>query len=77
MPDTSRGDYPDNFCCDCGEKGCEFCNWGPIVPDGKPHYFCNDCFIKRRDYYHLNNAAKPLPESHNCNSRNPLQRRGA
>ncbi len=69
MPDTSRGDYPNDFCCDCGEKGCEFRNWGPIVPDGKKHSFCADCFNERRGYYYRNNhTPKPLPENHVCKS---------
>lgn len=67
MPDTSRGDYPDNLCCDCGQKGCEFRHWGPLVPDGRRHNFCASCYLSRREHFYTNNhVAKPLPDNHVC-----------
>lgn len=66
MAITSRADYPNNFCCDCGQKGCVMRHRGPLVPDQKPHSFCVLCWFKRQGYYMINNIAKPLPENHVC-----------
>jgi hypothetical protein len=71
--DTSRGDYPNDFCCECGVLGCVIRHWGPKVPrepQEKKHSFCYDCWDKRREHYYNNyneeNPAKPLPENHVC-----------
>lgn len=47
MPDTIRGDFPDTICSDCGEKGCVFRHWGPLVPEGKVGDFCGYCWTRR------------------------------
>jgi len=48
--DTSRGDYSNYWCSDCGRKG-EVCikHWGPIVPPGAIGAFCEDCWQARCD----------------------------
>jgi hypothetical protein len=47
MADTERGDFPNEICSDCGEKGCIFKHWGPLVPEGKIGSFCGYCWTRR------------------------------
>ena len=47
MPDTMRGDFPDEICSDCGEKGCVFKHWGPLVPEEDMGSFCGYCWTRR------------------------------
>ena len=47
MADTERGNFPDEKCSDCGEIGCCFKHWGPLVPEGKIGFFCPFCFSER------------------------------
>ena len=66
MAYTSRDDYPNDFCCDCGNQGCVMYHWGPLVPDGKPHFFCLECWLTRQGHFMIKNEAKPLPDNHIC-----------
>ena len=47
MADSVRADFPDEKCSDCGEMGCCFKHWGPLVPEGKIGFFCSFCFSER------------------------------
>lgn len=58
--DTSRGNYPDEICSDCGEKGCTFKHWGPLVPEGETGVFCTFCWNEREDAHEKGEPAKPL-----------------
>ena len=61
MPNTILGNFPDIKCSDCGEIGNVIQkHWGPLT-EGEIGYFCNECFIKRRDFFYKNGRAKPLP----------------
>ena len=54
MPDTMRK------CSDCGEKGCEYKYWGPLVPEKKVAGFCKFCFGERKEAYKKGIPPKPL-----------------
>jgi len=56
MADTTRGDFPEAICSDCGKKGCCFKHWGPRVPNGKLGSFCWFCWGGRQTF----NSGKPL-----------------
>lgn len=47
MADTIRGNFSDQTCSDCGEKGCVFKHWGSLVPPGVIGYFCAFCMNVR------------------------------
>lgn len=47
MADTIRGDWPDQECDDCGNKGTMFHHWGPLVPSGISAKLCGECMIER------------------------------
>lgn len=49
MADTTRGDFRDLICSDCGEKGCTFRHWGPLVPKGEIGSFCWFCWEQRQE----------------------------
>ena len=60
MPDTVRGNLKDKNCSDCGEKGCEFQHWGPMVPKGEFGSFCGFCWTERSEAYDRGEGPKPL-----------------
>lgn len=62
MADTILAEFPDSNCADCGEKGCEYRHWGPLVPPGKVLTLCTQCWGKRVDYYQQHGQAKPLSQ---------------
>jgi hypothetical protein len=49
MPDTIIGDFKNLVCSDCGEKGCTFKHWGPLVPKREIGSFCTFCWNRRRE----------------------------
>jgi len=61
MADTCRGDYPNDVCSDCQEKGgvC-FKHWGPLVPRGEVGKFCGDCWQARIDDCRQGRPIRPL-----------------
>ena len=61
MPDTSRGDYPEIPCSDCGAVG-EVCfrHWGPLVPKGVVGSFDLECWRARMDDYNHGRSIRPL-----------------
>lgn len=64
LADTSRGDYPDQKCSDCGVIG-SVClkHWGPLVPAGKVGYFDAQCWRARVDDYDQGKIPRPLNEA--------------
>lgn len=43
MADTIRSNFPDNYCCHCGAKGCHILHWGDQV-DNK-HVNFDNCIL--------------------------------
>lgn len=60
MPDTRRGNFQDVECSDCGEKGCTFQHWGPLVPKEKLGSFCWFCWTERDEAYKRGENPKSL-----------------
>ena len=60
MADTLRGDFQDKKCSDCGEMGCCFQHWGPLVPNGKTGSFCGFCWTERINANDRGENPKPL-----------------
>lgn len=60
MPDTCRGDFPDVQCSDCGEMGCNFKHWGPLVPKNSLGNFCGFCWTERYEAGKINEKPEPL-----------------
>ncbi|MDP3901833.1 MAG: hypothetical protein Q8Q37_02580 [bacterium] len=60
MADTSHGDFPDKYCSDCGQRGCSFLHWGPLVPSSTVGNFCDKCMLGRNRDYDKNKPARPL-----------------
>lgn len=61
MPDTMIKPMPETVCDDCGNKGCRFTHWGPLVPEGVHAVLCETCWQKRQDYYAANGQPKAMP----------------
>ena len=65
MADTMLGDFPELICSDCGEKGCIYKHWGPLVPKGEIGTFCSFCWgvrDKRGDRHPLGVQPPGIPE---------------
>lgn len=61
MADTSRGDYPNIPCSDCGKVGEVFIrHWGPLVPRGAVGSFDGECWQARMDDYNQGRPIRPL-----------------
>ena len=60
MADTIKGDFPDAKCSDCGEMGCTFKHWGPLVPKNTVGSFCLFCWRERNDSNKEGKEPKPL-----------------
>ena len=61
MADTSRGDYPNELCSDCGEKGNVYIkHWGPCVPEETKGAFCENCWGARVDEYRAGLSPRQL-----------------
>jgi hypothetical protein len=48
MADTVLGDWPDEICDDCGEKGVIYHHWGYLT-GGEFKKLCGPCMKKRNE----------------------------
>ena len=60
MADTSRGNFEDIRCSDCGEMGCVFQHWGPLVLDDEFGFFCWFCWTERNEAHDGGEEPKAL-----------------
>lgn len=60
MHDTEIGNFPDEICSDCGEKGVIFKHSGPLVPQGQTGFFCAFCWLKRQERKERGEPQLPL-----------------
>ena len=60
MPDTMRESLKNAICSDCGERGCSYKYWGPMVPREEEVKLCWFCFEVRRKAYVKGESPKPL-----------------
>lgn len=61
MADTSRYEYPDVPCSDCGKVGdVLWKHWGPLVPNGTVGSFDEECWKARMYDYNNDLPIRPL-----------------